>query len=313
MTDRILLYIDILGFSEMTRKDPRKVARVYAILNRLNSHQHDSFKTIVFSDTVLVYNVKPADSDADREYYVWYLTEFAEHLHHMLTGQDIYFRATLVAGDFFHYRLDNVECFFGGALIDAYNAEKDIPSLGLFMDTTCARYNRFFRLAPFSDKFSFVYLNRHLEYLNQRCMGQYPAHVGTLDDNPAPFLPWQVRFLHDIHNQMRNHPSPHVRTKFLTAWDFHYKRYPKMLQALVQQGFSLDALGYQGAWDEEKNAMEKDIKFFKRIGSGTDLSMTISGKKSKGSTLPVTQSGKNSSSAGIDSSAPKRPAPSRKL
>lgn len=79
MTDRILLYIDILGFSDMTRKDPRKVARVYAILNRLNSHQHDSFKTIVFSDTVLVYNVKPADSDADR----------APHAHwagHLLQG-----------------------------------------------------------------------------------------------------------------------------------------------------------------------------------------------------------------------------------
>ncbi|MFG0548914.1 hypothetical protein [Pseudomonas sp. yb_9] len=313
MTDRFLLYIDILGFSEMTRKDPRKVARVYAILNQLNSHHNDSFKTIVFSDTVLVYNVKPAEGDPDREDYVWYLTEFAEHLHHMLTGQDIYFRAALVAGDFFHYRLDNVECFFGGALIDAYNAEKDIPSLGLFMDATCVRYNRFFRLASFNDKFSFVYLNRHLEYLNQRCNGQYPAILGLLEDSPAPFLPWQVRFLQDIHFQMRNHPSPHVRTKFLTAWDFHYKRYPEMLQTLLQHDFSLNALAYPGAWNAEASALEKHIKYYKRIGSGTDLSMTISGKKSKSSKLPVTQSRKSALKAGEDSSSPMRPPPSRKL
>lgn len=313
MTDRFLLYIDILGFSEMTRKDPRKVARVYSILNQLNSHHNESFKTIVFSDTVLVYNVMPADSDRDREYYVWYLTEFAEHLHHMLTGQDIYFRAALVAGDFFHYRLENVECFFGGALIDAYNAEKDIPSLGLFMDSACAGYNQYFRLAPFNDKFSFVYLNRHLEYLNQRCQGKFPALPDLLADSPAPFLPWQVRFLKDIHTLMRNHPSPHVRTKFLNAWDFHYKRYPEMLQALLSHGFSLKALGYPSAWNEEVDRMEKDIKYYKRIGSGTDLSMTISGKKSKNSKLPVIQSHKYTSTSATDPNAPKRPPPSRKL
>ena len=309
MTDRFLLYIDILGFSEMTRKDPRKVARVYAILNQLNSHRHDSYKTIVFSDTVLVYNVKPAMNDDDRQYYVWYLTEFAEHLHHMLTGQDIYFRAALVAGDFFHYQLDHVECFFGEALINAYNAEKDIPSLGLFMDTTCVRYNQFFRLATFSDKFSFVYLNRHLEYLNTNCSGRYPARLDTPGEDVAPFLPWQVRFLKDIHEQMRNHPSPHVRTKFLTAWDFYYKRYPEMLQALVQQEFSLTALAYQGAWDQSTKTMEKDIRFFKRIGSGTDLSMTISGRKSSASTLPVMQSSKSSASGCDDLNSPLHPSP----
>lgn len=293
MDERFLLYIDILGFSDMVAKEPRKVARVYAILNLLNVHRHQSFKTIVFSDTVLVYNIEPALTDKDREYYVWFLTEFAEDLHHKLTGQDIYFRAMLVAGDFSHYQLENVECFFGMALINAYNAEKGIPSLGLFMDSKCAEYNRFFRLAPFSQEFSFVYLSRSLEHLNEYSGGSYPVDIYGPGENTAPFAPWQVRFLRDIHHEMRNHPSPHVRAKFLTAWDFYFKRYPEMLQALLQQNFDLNALGYQGAWALAEQTMKKDIRHFKRIGSGTAMSMTLTGSSNRPSKpLPVLQTSK---------------------
>ena len=157
MPERFLLYIDILGFSEMTKNEPRKVARIYAILDSLNVHQHDAFKTIVFSDTVLVYNPEPALSDEDRNYYVWYLIEFAEDLHHRLTGQDVFFRAVLTSGNFAHYRLKNIECFFGDALISAYMAEKEIPSIGLFLDKSCEPYNKYFRAAPFDRNCSFIY------------------------------------------------------------------------------------------------------------------------------------------------------------
>jgi hypothetical protein len=283
MTDRFLLYIDILGFTDMVRKEPRKVARIYSILDDLNVHKHNSFKTIVFSDTVLVYNIKPAANDADREYLVWYLTEFAEDLHHRLTGQDIYFRAALVAGDFSHYDLKHIECFYGTALISAYLAEKDIPSLGLFMDQECVKYNQFFRLALFNADFSFVYLNRSLEQLNEYAGGNFPVEgYQVLIGDIAPYATWQVRFLQDIYNQMRNHTAPHVRTKFLAAWDFYKQRYPEMLGVLEENDFSARSLGHASDWDDLDSYMKRDISYFKRIGSGTKLSKAItSTKKSK--------------------------------
>jgi hypothetical protein len=276
MADRFLLYIDILGFTDMVRKEPRKVARIYSILDSLNVHTHNSFKTIVFSDTVLVYNIDPASNDADREYLVWYLTEFAEDLHHRLTGQDIYFRAALVAGDFSHYDLKNIECFYGTALISAYLAEKDIPSLGLFMDQECAKYNRYFRLASFNADYSFVYLNRSLEQLNTHAGGRFPVedyqmHMGDI----APYVTWQIRFLRDIYNQMRNHPVPHVRTKFLAAWDFYKQRYPEMMGVLEENDFSALSLGRAPDWDDLEKSMKQSISYFKRIGSGTELSKAI--------------------------------------
>ena len=172
---RFLLYIDILGFTEMTKSEPRKVARVYSILDELNVHQHNSFKTIVFSDTILVYNPDLAETDHERKYLIMYLIEFAEDLHHRLTGQDIYFRAILTAGSFNHYSLKNIECFYGDSLINAYTSEKNIPSLGLFIDKKCNEYNEFFRTESFDKQFSFVYLNRHLEDLQTHTGGVFPT------------------------------------------------------------------------------------------------------------------------------------------
>ncbi|PTQ78759.1 hypothetical protein C8R26_10174 [Nitrosomonas oligotropha] len=272
--DRFLLYIDILGFAEMTKREPRKVARIYSILDRLNVHSHNSFRTIVFSDTVLVYNPELATTDKERQHLVWYLTEFAEDLHHRFTGQDVYFRAILTSGSFAHYHLDNVECFFGEALVNAYLSEKSIPSLGLFIDSYCEKFNRFFRLAKFNEDYSFVYLNRSLETLEEYTGGKYPITDFGITDQ-APHTPWQVRFLQDVYQNMRQHKSPMVRTKFLTAWDFYAKRYPSLTQVLVENNFALSSLAPKNAWSEESESMKKDIKYYKRIGSGTSLSLQL--------------------------------------
>lgn len=186
----------------------------------------------------------------------------------------MYFRAILTSGSFAHYHLDNVECFFGEALVNAYSSEKSIPSLGLFMDSYCEKFNRFFRLAKFNDDLSFVYLNRSLETLEEYTGGKYPITVSGITDQ-APHTPWQVRFLQDVYQNMRQHKSPMVRTKFLTAWDFYAKRYPSLTQVLVENNFALSSLAPKSAWSEETESMKKDIKYYKRIGSGTSLSVQL--------------------------------------
>jgi len=276
---RFLLYIDILGFKEMTLREPRKVARVYAILDTLNVHKHPNFKTIVFSDTILVYNPEEVQNDDERNYLVWYLTEFAEDLHRRLTGQDIWFRAVLVAGQFEHYRLNNVDCFYGDALIKAYEAEKALPLIGLVMHRLVLPYNRYFEVERFSDEFSFVYLSRQLRYLND-FTNDYPTKNWAVSDM-APDVTFDVRFLADVYSLMREHVSPLVRAKALTTWDFYSRRHPAMISALVRSNFSLSAVGPVGAWALNEKVMEGAIRHFKRIGSGTHLSTSITKRKPK--------------------------------
>jgi hypothetical protein len=262
----------------MSRTEPRKVARIYSILDSLNAHKHDLFRTIVFSDTVLVYNTTLATKRKERNYLVWYLIEFVEDLHHRLTGQEVHFRSIITAGQFSHYSLKNLDCFFGEALVDAYQREKAIPSIGLFIDEGCNRYNRYFRTAKFNQSLRFVYLNRSLEILQEHTGGIFPFKEYLIQDM-TPHVPWQVRFLKDIHHQMRMHKDPQVRAKFLTAWEFYRQRYPSMLNALEQGGFSLASLGGPSAWKAESATMRSDIRHFKRIGSGTPLSLQLVAKK----------------------------------
>ncbi len=268
-TDKFLLYIDILGFKELTFKQPRTVERIFSVIDSLNVHRHGAFKTIVFSDTILVYNEKPAVATEEKNYLIWYLIEFAEDLHHRLTGQGVYFRAVITSGRFRHYQLENIECFFGNALVNAYLQEKEIPSIGLFIDNACNAHNEYFRVEPFGNDLNFVYLNRALESLHEMSEGNYPVTEPAIMVMGFPFLPWQVRFLKDVHYQMRTHPDAKVRSKFLTAWDFYNRRYNTMLTTLEQNDFALSSLVNESWFAGEVKAMERDIRDFKKINKQT--------------------------------------------
>lgn len=275
MSDRFLLYIDILGFSEMVSKESRKVVRVYEILDTLNVHSRSDFKVIVFSDTILIYNNSPEPTDLDEAYCIQTLVDFASDLHHRLVGQDIFFRAVIVKGDFHHYERSHVNCFFGSALITAYHAEKGIPSLGLFISDECLKFGPRQPVTYFSQGLSFVFLCEGLQALSMLPSMKWPINLGgSPGEDFAINTPWDVRFLKDIYTQMREHAEPAVRTKFLTAWDFYQRKYPGALSALVQNDFSINALG-TGDWGMLTKKMESKIKYFKRIGAGTYLSKAI--------------------------------------
>ena len=95
--------------------------------------------------------------------------------------------------------------------------------------------------------------------------GKYPVLDPSILAMEFPFLPWQVRFLKDIHQQMRTHKNAKVRSKSLATWDFYKRRYDTMLTALEQGGFVLSSLVNDSWFAEEVKAMERDIRDFERI------------------------------------------------
>ncbi len=264
MPDKYLLYIDLLGFSDLVSKDLRRVEVVYRVLDSLNVHRHDMFKTIVFSDTVLVYNRNDPGSDDEHRYIVWYSIEFAEDLHHRLTGQDIYFRAVLTKGEFHHQTMENLQAFYGQAIISAYLAEKEIPSLGLFITDQCNEHNEYFRTSEFGSGLSFVYLNRDIESLCSDSNDTFPIPASDfihLADG-YPYLAWQVKFLADVHRCMRSTENPTVRAKFLCAWDYYQRRYPNLLNQLAENNFALDTVCTGFDFSDQVAAMQRDIEHF---------------------------------------------------
>src|SRR5262249_21587563 len=96
---KYFLYIDILGFSSLVVAG--RVRDLYRRLDNLNAHSHPSFNTIVFSDTMVIYNKDDLDWDeADKAALVSRLCEFAADLFYRLVSQDIHFRAYIAAENF---------------------------------------------------------------------------------------------------------------------------------------------------------------------------------------------------------------------
>jgi len=172
--DKYFLYIDILGFSELVQTDLTRVDELYEIIASLNVHKHHVFKAIIFSDTILVYNNGEPRSQEDHYYLLMYLCEFVHDLQNRLAGRNIVFRAIITKGQFVHYEINGIPCFYGSALINAYNSEKTIQAIGLFLDKSCANESDIFNYCEFNDRYDFVFTTKMMDVVEFDYEGNFP-------------------------------------------------------------------------------------------------------------------------------------------
>lgn len=130
---RYLLYLDILGFSELVQN--KTTDEVYEILNKALAPFEDwktlnsQFKTIHFSDSFILYQDKPGYGDwAFLDIYA-----IGGMLFSALLSQGLAVRGTISFGEF-EYRMDqsgNHPIYFGRAFIEAYQAEQKEKWIGI--------------------------------------------------------------------------------------------------------------------------------------------------------------------------------------
>ena len=260
--DRYLLYIDILGFSDLvTSKSPR-VHDLYEVIASLNVHQHQSFRAIVFSDTIVVYNVRRPRTAHDRHYLVMYLCEFAQDLQHRLIGRGVLFRAVLVRGDFIHYEINSVPCFFGSALIDAYRSEKKIKAIGLFMDRSIVRDSDIFQTRPFNEKYHFVFITQNLNTIEDLHGGIFPIDRFSLEASDLIyFLVPEILHLKQLNDLATSHEDEEVRLKCNNTLALFRARYPQLLESLEATKFSLEAISPGANWTKVTSRFPEDYSY----------------------------------------------------
>lgn len=238
-----LLYIDILGFKELVKREPILAAMIYEAIDSSHVHDEDSlFNTVVFSDTIISHNKKPI-SDNRRE-IVESACEFVQELQYRFVEQSVYFRAILLLGEFDNYRLKNIRCIYGPALIDAHLQEKEIPALGLFIDDAANADNSFFSTTRFGKNLSFVFLNRSFEKLQKDSGGILPVDTSCLIASPDEYreIVHDIRMAQEIYNNMHKQEDFRIRTKYIISWHLLRGRYPKILDALEAKNFSPRAI-----------------------------------------------------------------------
>jgi len=128
MNGRHLLYLDILGFKELVQR--QSASHVYEVLDKVLvefTHRQKlidhSFKTIYFSDTIIFYQATP-------QWGRWAFMDcyaIGAMAWSTLASHGIPSRGTIAFGEFNVKSTtgDTHEAFWGPALIDAYEMEKD--------------------------------------------------------------------------------------------------------------------------------------------------------------------------------------------
>jgi hypothetical protein len=258
MLNKYLLYIDILGFSELVGRNSEGIDEIYSIVDSLNVHKHNGFRTIVFSDTILVYNIHNPSNDDKHSYFVMFACEFAQDLLHRFIGKERFFRAILTYGEFEHYDLKNIECFYGPTLVSSHNKEKTIQSHGLFIDGASNRHNRIFKTAPYDESLNFVYLAQILDRVSFYAQDGFPIDAFLLQNtcDVHDLIP-EIRYLQDVYHLMQKHSDPKVRTKHLTVWNYYRSRYQTIVDELERHNFRPEFISPKHNW-------ARDIAFFER-------------------------------------------------
>jgi len=268
MNKRLFLYIDILGFKDLI-KHTEKVLLLFSILDQAQIHKDSNFRSIVFSDTIVAYNIHPNYTDEAKAVEVMYLIELTQDLFYRLIGTGIYFRAVITEGEFFHDKFENLEAYFGEALVETYLEEKNLEGTGLYLINRLKNFNRIFRFKKFSEKFDYIYLthmcsgitfwlNRNVDEIDKPDFGEYPLHKDHLILGGLEYMIYpELEHFKDVYQKMNNHPNPSVRSKFLTTWNMYCHAYPGLTRNLVKENFDPNGLSVLD-WSEAKKRFEEN-------------------------------------------------------
>jgi hypothetical protein len=248
MEPTLFLYIDILGFSDLLKRTGQ-VQELFAILDKAALHRDSNYRAIVFSDTIVAYNIHRNLSGTNKAIELMFLIELTQELFLRLIGRGVFFRAIITEGEFQHTKLTNLEAYYGQALVDTYRAEKGLIITGLLLDKRLRKFNQVFRWRPFSDALDFVYLTHQLTRLTPSakdlimgpgCLADpefpIPGIALTAPGIESMVYPEIVHF-REVYDQMNDHPQPEVRAKFLATWNMYCLAYPKLTRSLLDHEF----------------------------------------------------------------------------
>lgn len=235
MTERLFLYIDILGFSDMV-KSGYDIQSIYKKIDCLNVHRDEYFRCIVFSDTILVYAHEAWMNYPDKG--LMWLIEFAQDLIYRLIPSDIHIRAYITQGEFEHHQLEHLEAYYGKALIECYEREKAIKSTGVFLDSKLALLSTIFKLTPYDDLSHYVHVLQDLDQISWEYEA-YPIEGWMVESQG---LEWQIayalRAIKNTHDHANDGNLPEaVRLKHQNAWRMISARHPGLTKRLEEAAF----------------------------------------------------------------------------
>lgn len=227
--DKIFLYIDILGFTDLVENKSPKVQFIFETIDKLKSFKHFAFNTIVFSDTILIFNND--EEKYDTHYYITFCVEFVQELFYNLALNNIYFKALITKGEFHVGNLENFQFYYGNALIEAYKDSSVLNGFGLFVNKAVSK--DVIILEKISDaenkKYDSILLCDSFVKLNKRAKGLLPVDLCILSDTDEfDRIEEDLSFFRKIAYLKEHIKDLKIKQKYETFYDW-YKKYANPL------------------------------------------------------------------------------------
>lgn len=243
MDKKFLLYIDILGFSDLVKNDPKLIEEIFIYLDKLNFLQrHSSMKSIIFSDTILFFN--KTDIPLDHPYLIPLIgdmIELCQILMYYFIPKNIFFKAVISYDKFKYEKLNNYEYYFGTALINSYNNEKLMPLVGVIIDKDISAYNHYFKSVYLNDKFKYILLTnsitRSIHDLGDEKM--LTIEQGT---SQAGYINREILYFRNIYNLMNSSSEVDIRSKHSFTWNLYKSYYKNIMDDFVRFNFNLELI-----------------------------------------------------------------------
>ena len=233
--EKIFLYIDILGFKELVMNNSDKVENIFKIIDSLHVHKNIAFQTIVFSDTILIFN---KDNKHPAHYYVTYILEYAQQLFYRLSMINMYFKGIITLKPFTYLELKNVNAYYGEALISTYKDEKELKGFGLYIDKSISKDSFIFENIHFNEKYDYILLCQSLIKLYKKTKGVLPVNEHLLTETDDYYrIDEDLRFLREI-----DYYRKHINDKRISEkYDYVYNTYrillPNFFRVFEKEGF----------------------------------------------------------------------------
>ncbi len=229
------LYIDILGFSQLVREHSSKIPQIFETINGLSVHEHYAFHTIVFSDTIIVYN---KDDDKPNHYYITYLIEFAQQLFYKLLSIGVYFKGLITYGEFEYHKLSNINAYWGIALIDTYNDEKNIDGFGLFIRKELQTDVLILETMSIGEKYNFIFLCQSFLNLYKKMQGMLPVDMSMFfETDEIDRIDEDLKFFRAIDVLRRTFPDKKIRQKYETVYNWYKQKTSTFFELFEEEGF----------------------------------------------------------------------------
>jgi hypothetical protein len=184
-----------------------------------------------------------------------YSCEFVQNLLFRCKSKNLNvpFRAILSYGEFEYYKLENLSCYHGKALIESYKKEKSINGVGLFISRDILKYNKVFKTIKYDEDLNYVFLTERIASYYDFFKGETPIPRELIEDSFEYYgLPDEIDIIKSYFVESTSNENPGVRSKYLQTYSFFKLKFPELITKLELANFDYKTINDEVNWEEQR-------------------------------------------------------------